>query len=568
MSNFINKFMNKFSEIFNKLRIEDSVQEVIKNSVGKSQEDFDTSDWSERGDLLYSNISFYDVFNSKKERVAFYRQMSNFPEISDALDYICDDSIVEGVDGKILNLNIINEVPKNIEKEIRKHFDYLTNFIFNIKEKGWDLYRRWLVDGELYLEVILDNFKKKIIGFKILPCYSMTPLYKGNVIIKYMQTDVISTNNKEIYFEPNQVLYSNYGVYGKNFLDVRGYLEPAIRPYNQLRNMEDALVIYRLVRAPERRIFNIFTGKMTKGKAEEYIKNLMMKYKKRLNYNPETGNVDVTQNIQSLTEDFWFANSSDGKSEVIPLNSGMTLGEIEDINYFLKKLYKTLKLPSSRWMDQSSIYSSGKIGEITREEIKFSNFISRLQRRFKQIFIDALLFQLRLNNIDEKYLNKKLYDIQFEKADYFSEYKQRENIDTMVNTLNTVSQFIITPENKNGLFSREFLFKNILLMDENKYKENEDLIKKEIKAMDLAALEGGSPSVTSMEPGLETTLEPSPEEAIGPIPSPEEITVAGGEPPENIDITSPEIKDITQEKKIDKREGRIWNIVKPEKTES
>ncbi len=334
---------NPLSGIFNRNQVDTSLEDQAM-SLGKSQQELDQISQMGPGELysVHTKTTFQDTFNTKASRISFYRQMSLFPEISDALDHISDDGIIDNGDGQIITLDFHEpdkKLPKGIQKKVIKEFNFLINNVFKIKDQGWDLFRKFLIEGELYLEVILNKNKKTISALKILPAFTMVPVYEGNVIVKYAQVGIKNDKGgvEEKFFEPNQVLYINWGQYGINHLDIRGFLESSIRPYNQLKNMEDSVVIYRLVRAPERRIWNIATGKLPKGKAEEYIKKLISKYKKRINYNSQTGEIDTSQSVQALTEDFWFAKPEEGQGTTVDtLTSNLQLGEIEDVKYFMR----------------------------------------------------------------------------------------------------------------------------------------------------------------------------------------------------------------------------------------
>ena len=472
--NTVNPFYKDFKNIPNS---NEQYEDSEERSVGRSEEqmlDMGLAD----GSIYNTYVEFRTIFEDKRARCRRYREMAMFPEITDSLDTICDDAIVENDRGEIINLNINEKLPDNVKKLVLNEFEYLSGEVFRVHDKLWDLFNKFMIEGEIYLEIILNKKKNSISGIKLLPAFSMTPEYSGNTIVRFIQEGSTgSSSQTSIPFASNQILYANYGMYGKNLADVKGFLETSVRTYNQLRNMEDALVIYRLVRAPERRVFNIDTGRMPKGKAEEYIKRLINKYKKRLNYDSDTGKINSSQNVQSLTEDFWFAKSESGESSVTNLSSGMQLGELGDVKYFLSKLYKTLKMPKSRW-EESTPFSAGKVGEVSREEVKFSRFIERLQNRFKKIIKDALLMQLKLKGFNEKYIKNNLYDISFTQSNLFKEFKEREIMKEKVDIWSSISQYVIRKDNIDsgaGVFSREFALKNVVGLTDREYLENEKM---------------------------------------------------------------------------------------------
>ena len=519
-------FSNPFARFFRDSRQEEEKQteEQLENSQGMSQEEIDIGRMVFNYDYMVSpgsalthiGIQFEQYFNNKAGRISKYREMSMYPEISDALDAICDEAITDNPEGNIVTLEINEELPKHIEEDIRDQWDWVINDVFSFKERAWDLFRKWLVDGELYVELILNDVGDEIIGIKVLPAHTLLPIYEQNQIIGYIQArtlgqqsaqviqsttaeqydSVMKDPTKNITFDKDQIAYANYGLFGANFLDPRGFLESSIRVYNQLKSLEDSLVVYRLVRAPERRVWNIATGRMPKGKAEEYIKGLIQKYKRRIVYDPDTGAMNSAQNVQSLTEDFWFSKNEEGEGTTVEtIGGGMNLGEIEDINYFLQKLYKTLKLPRSRWEDAAAnTYSSGKSGEVQREEIKFARFVERLQRRFKYIILDPFLTQLRLKGIDEKYVEESLYDIRFEKSNLFKEYKAMELTEARFALLTSINEFIFDAEaNPSGVFSKEFVLRHWFMMTDEEWNKNKSLVERDkVKAeKQMGAAMGG-----------------------------------------------------------------------------
>lgn len=523
---------NPFAKFFKKSRPEEEEieQQEIDNSQGVSQEEVDLANFinydylsNPGAAVTYVGIQFEQYFGSKRGRIQKYRQMSRYPIVNDALNQICDDAVVDNPEGDVLNLEIVEEIPEHIEDEIRKIWDYITVNVFRFNERGWDLFRKWLIEAELYVELVLNDEGDDIIGIKVLPAHTMMPVYEENKIKAYMQVNVNSPEAvkgvdhahqgnvayaqsttysdgepNSIIFDKDQVAYANYGEYGENFLDVRGFLESAIRPFNQLNNMEDATVVNKLVRAPQRRIWNIYTGRMPKGKADEFVKQLANRYKKRLIYDSETGAMNSAQNIQSLTEDYWFTRDINGNgTSVDTIGGDNTFGDLEEVKYFQENLYKSLMLPRSRWEDPAtSMYASGKSGEIQREEIKFSRFVERLQRRFKYVVLDPFITLLRLRGIDERYVDQNIFNVQFTKSNLFKEYKELELMESRLSILGASSEFVYNPtENPNGYFAPEFALRRMFLMSEDEWNWNKELMDKikpsEEEQAELAAQAGG-----------------------------------------------------------------------------
>jgi hypothetical protein len=503
---------NNFSDAFKKYRDEEEVNredQLRKNSQAISQEQMDAynsagSSLGMAADCNVTHVDFQPIINNKMYRIAKYREMYLYPEVGDAIDQITNDSIVADDFGDIIKLDIKpkdhSTVPKNIEKRIQSTFDYLVSDVFRFNETGDDYFKKFLVEGELYAEVVMDVKKKNIIGVRVLPAFSMIPIYNecNGIAEKYIQ--VINTalfkptNMKSLAelrasgaiareFEPEQIIYINYGDYGANRMDVRGFLEKAIRVYNQLKNIEDAIVVYRLVRAPERKVWNIYTGRLPKGKAEEYMQGLMRRYRKNNIYDPTTGAINSTLNIQAATEDFWFSKDENGNGTTVDTIGGaMNLGEIEDINYFLKKLYKALKFPSSRWAEPTSQYTGGRMGEVTREEMKLARFEEKMQSRFKYLILDPLRLLCRMRGIDEKYCGRGALDIQFTKSSYYKEYLAIDLLNNRFGMLGTASSYIWSPDNtQNGLFSKEFVMRKYFKMPDDEFDENDALLEIEKK---------------------------------------------------------------------------------------
>jgi len=521
--------LNKYAKFFKVGRMSEDLRqrEAVQNSQGFSQEQFDLGLTTPTGSNYYNsnhggygihgmtsiNIQFDQYFGNKAQRIATYREMARYPEISDALDNICDDAMTESSNGVMIELDIKEELPSHIEDEIKKQWEYMLDEVFSFSDMAWDLFRKWLVDGELYVELILNNEGDDIIGFKILPAHTMIPVYEDNNIVGYVQSvkpinvDAGSSygtptgptgENSNIYFDKDQIVYINYGDMGRNRYDIRGFLDASIRTYNQLKNLEDAVVIYRLVRAPERRIWNINVGRMSKTRADEYLRGVMQRYRKRIKYDSSTGAMDSAGNIQAMVEDFWFPKNADGEGTTVDtLGAGQNLGEMQDVEYFLKKLYKTLKLPSSRWKDVtdagSQLYSQGKSGEITREEIQFSNFVRRLQKKFKPLLLDTFITLLRIKDVvDKRYIDYSLYNVIFTEQNEYKEYKDLELLESRFALLGSIESYIYKPEeNENGYFSQEFVLRNWFMMTDEEYNKNKELLENEKKLAQQARESAG-----------------------------------------------------------------------------
>lgn len=559
---------NPFAKFFKEVnKEEDEVASTsIKNSQGVSEIQLQLANAmnfnyspDNMGGVVYTGIQWENFFANKIQRIMTYRQMSYYPNINDAVDMICDEAITPDVNGHVIYLDFKKEVPRHIEEQIRDIWDYIVNDVYNFNDRGWELFRKWLIDSEMYVENVLNDEGDSIIDMKVLSPLTMMPIYIENKIQSFIQSLNIMNNNNQgnippLEQQPNQtkdfnkhqIAYSNYGTYVDGY-DVRGYLEPAIKTYNQLKNMEDAIVIYRLNRGTERRIWNIAIGKMPKGKAEEYIRGMIQKYKKRIIYDPETGAMNSSQNILALTEDYWFAKNEAGEGTTIDtIGGGVNLGELDDIKLFTTKLNQTLKLPRSRWDDSAGVnYSSGKSGDMLKEELKFMKFIERLQRKFSYILIESFLTQLKLRGIDARYAREEMFNIRFNSSNLFKQYKEVEFNESRLQMLGQVGDLIYSKENPNGLFASEYILKDILQFSDYDLKRNADMLQK------LKGVEDGSKGQADEDMGLTGDLEgigggmggtssPNPTEPT-PEATPEEKPVEGGELTNNQEV-APESK--------------------------
>ena len=483
---YLNPFSNKFNaNIKNELEIE---REIENNSISTSEVEYDLMstnnfDSDMNGYVSVDSISFNESFDNKAQRIAKYREMSYYPEISEALDIISDEAILQDHNGDIVNLKIKEKISTNLYKRFQIEFKYIVDDVLNTKDSLYDLFFKWLVEGELYIELVANNEKNKIIGYKVLPAFTIAPVYSKNGNIKYFLQNSFNNDNKSIPFTRNQISYVNWGRYGKNRLDPKGYLENSIKTYNQLKNLEDSLIVYRLVRAPERRVWNIEVGRLPTKKAQQYITKIIQKYKRQVSYNPDTGNIDATRNIQSLSEDFWFAKRDGQGTNIETIGGGQQLGELDDVRYFLSKMYKTLKLPRTRWDQQigTTTYQSGK--ELDREELKFSLFISRLQSKFKKFILDVYFEHLKFKFKNEpslsKYLKRSNFEIVFTPSNFFKEEKDLDLVEKRLNVLSTALQFTSNPDDPNLPLSLEYVLKNYFQMTEENYQINKKMVEKE-----------------------------------------------------------------------------------------
>jgi len=338
-------------------------------------------------DKNYNSYMYANVDTDKVKRLLDYRMMAAYAEVGDALDEICDDILYEDDNGKYVELvyrDDITEIDDSVKKELDKEFTRIIRY-FNFDVKGWEYFRNLLIDGEVFFENIIHEKHKDlgVLGVNLMPVELLDPIYDNvqNMIIKgfLLRRPVMDpkTNTIEkiefIPFDKNQVTYMHSGIWNEDKSLRVPFIENARRAYRQLTLIEDAIVIYRLVRAPERLVFNVDVGNMPAPKAEAYLKKLMQDYWSRKTYDHNKGGAANAFNPQSMLDSFWFAKrqGSEGSS-VTSLPGGANLGELTDLMYFLKKLYRSLKVPSNRLNPESRYEDSS---QVLREELKFARFL-------------------------------------------------------------------------------------------------------------------------------------------------------------------------------------------------
>jgi len=425
-----------------------------------------------------------DKFQNDKELIMKYRTISQYPEVDLAVEDICNEAItVES--GKILKLDLdkleqSNKVKDLIHMEFEKILA-LTNF----RNNAYDIFKRWYVDGRLFFHVIIDQNNPSD-GIKELRPVDPTKIRKiketekvkdpktGAELIKdgaeyYLyQDDVLFNSQEGLKIATDAIIQVNSGLLNETRDKVIGYLQKALKPLNQLSMMEDSLVIYRISRAPERRIFYIDVGNLPKGKAEEYLNNTMNRYRNKIVYDPTTGAIRDEKVHRNVMEDFWLPRREGGRgTEIDTLPGGANLGEIEDIQYFQQKLYKALNIPMSR-LTEADAFSIGRSSEITRDELKFQKFINRIRIKFNNLFYEALKRQLVLKNIiklDEWNGMKDGITIEYSRDNYYAELKDSEILRERIEMVQMMDEYI-------GLFwSKDWIRRNILKLNDDDIKQ-------------------------------------------------------------------------------------------------
>jgi hypothetical protein len=461
---------------------------------------------NEDGALTISSAAYYGTYvdldgtsKNEVELISRYREMAMQPEIESAIDDIINEAIVQNDDGKSIRI-IMDDLkqPEKIKKAIEEEFNIVLRLL-NYQNMATDTFRRFYVDGRIFYHVILDE-NNPTQGIKALRYIDPRKIRKVREIKKDKDTgtsvDVVQTVN-EYYIYNDKVVSgssSSYGPVGvriakdaiinvnSGLMDSRravvlSYLHKAIKPLNQLRMIEDATVIYRISRAPERRIFYIDVGNLPKLKAEQYLRDIMVKYKNKLVYDAQTGEVRDDRKHLSMMEDFWLPRREGGKgTEITTLPGGQNLGELEDVKYFEKKLYKSLNVPVSRLDPNQSGFSLGRVGEISRDEVKFGKFVDRQRQKFSEIFGQALRVQCVLKGICtaeefDEFKENIYYD--FIKDNNFAELKEAELVRERLSLLGSVDPYV------GRYYSMEWIQRNVLRLSDDDIKEMQKQIDKE-----------------------------------------------------------------------------------------
>ena len=452
---------------------------------------------NEDGALTISSAAYYGTYvdldgtaKNEVELISRYREMAMQPEIESAIDDIMNEAIVQDDDGKIIDIVLDDlDQPDKIKKAIKEEFSTILR-LFNYKHMAQDIFRRYYIDGRLYYNVIIDK-ENPISGIKELRYIDPRKLRKVREIKKKKDertgAEIVDVFN-EYYIYNDKVTSgtsTNYGPVGvrittdsiisvvSGLMDSRravvlSYLHKAIKPLNQLRMIEDATVIYRISRAPERRIFYIDVGNLPKLKAEQYLRDIMVKYKNKLVYDANTGEVRDDRKFLSMMEDFWLPRREGGKgTEITTLPGGQNLGELEDVKYFQKKLYGALCVPISR-LEPNQGFSMGRAAEVTRDELKFSKFVERMRNKFAEIFNQALRVQCVLKGIctaDEWDLFKESINYDFIKDNNFAELKEAELMTNRLQLLGAVDAYT------GRYFSQAWIQRTVLRLSDDEIVE-------------------------------------------------------------------------------------------------
>lgn len=423
-----------------------------------------------------------------------YREVAQFPEVDQAINDIVDEAVVFDEEKYPVKLNLEDlKVPESIKKKLNENFDQILELL-DFSENGHDIFRSWYVDGKVYYHILFqdENFKDGIAELRYIDPRKIKKIKnikkektKGGVeVIKEIE-EYYLYNDKGIddktthgtKLSKDSVVLSTSGLVDPNNGLVLSHLQKAIKPANQLKMIEDAVVIYRLTRAPERRIFYIDVGNLPKGKAEQYVTEMMNKFKNKLVYDAVTGEVADSKRHMSMMEDFWMPRREGGKgTEITTLNGGQNLSQLDDVEYFKQKLMTSLNVPIGR-MKPDQTFNIGRSNEITREELKFNKFVQRLRAKFNSLFLDLLKIQLvakgiiRLEEWEE--LRRKIR-FEYLRDNQFSEMKDLEILNGRLMALQQVDPYV------GKYYSKAWVQKNVLRLSEDEIKDIEDEMEGEI----------------------------------------------------------------------------------------
>ncbi len=494
-----------------KTKQDNASQDEVNKTFALPQND-DGAVTIQSGAYYGTYVDLDGVVRNEIELITRYREMSMQPELETAIDEIVNEAIVNTAKDKAVEINMDDlKQPESVKKKIRDEFDTVLKLL-NFGNMGHEIFRRWYVDGRMFYHVIIDEKKagEGVIELRYIdprrirkireiqktkdPRTTIDIIKKINEYYLYNERGIIGAHsNLGAKIAVDAIVNVNSGLMDSKRAMVLSYLHKAIKPLNNLRMIEDATVIYRLSRAPERRIFYIDVGNMPTIKAEQYLKDIMTKYRNKLVYDSTTGEIKDDRKHLSMLEDFWLPRREGGKgTEITTLPGAQNLGELEDVKYFERKLYKALGVPIGRLEQQPGGGILGRTTEITREELKFAKFIDKLRNKFATLFDDILRVQLVLKKIctEEEWKEFKediYYD--FKKDNNFDELKESELLMNRIATLQAVDPYV------GRYYSMQWVRKNILMMDDEDIEEIQAEIDEE-KAANTPVDENGNPLPT------------------------------------------------------------------------
>lgn len=474
----------------NKKNTEQEKKDKILKSFA-APEIFDGTVTVEAGGFYGSALDYGANLRDENASIIQYRNMSVYPEIDNAVDEIVNATIVPGTERKPVKIDLKDlQIPEPIKLKIYKEFDKILHLL-DFNRKSYEIFRRWYIDSKIFYNIVIDKDQpidgiKEIIPLDPLKIKKIRKINKENdkisgqliSLIKsieeyylYTNTDkdtFLATGPSGLKLSTDSVVYCPSGIADLNTKRVLGYLHKAIRPLNMLRQLEDSLLVYRVARAPERRVFYVDVGQLPKQKAEQYMRDMMSRFRQRLIYNQGTGEVRDERNHLSILEDYWLPRREGSRgTEITTLPGGNAMSQIEDVDYFKKKLYSSLNVPLSRLMADQTGFNMGRSVEITREEVKFYKFIERIRYQFSTMFLDFLRIQVILKGImteDDWYEMKSDIKFVFNTDNYFWDLKESEILAERLKLLSFVEPHL------GKYFSTEYVRRTILKQTEEEMK--------------------------------------------------------------------------------------------------
>ena len=494
------------------------------------------------GGYFGTAIDLDGSYKDESDLIRRYREMSIHPECDRAVDDVVNEAIAGERDDSPVDVDLANlEVSAGIRRKIRDEFHNVLRLL-DFDKKAYDIFRRWYIDGKLYYHKVIDTKNprrgitelryidprkiRKVIEFEAKKdrqfvdprtMESLTAPRSAEYYV-YNQKGLRGLETTGIKIASDAIAFCHSGLKDMNKNVIMSHLHKAIKALNQLRMIEDSLVIYRLSRAPERRIFYIDVGNLPKQKAEQYLREVMSRYRNKLVYNADTGEIRDDRKFMSMLEDFWLPRREGGRgTEITTLPGGQNLGELEDVKYFQKKLYRALNVPESR-LESDSTFNLGRAAEITRDEVKFQKFVTRLRKKFSELFHDLLKTQLVLKgiiSIEEWDDMSEHIQYDFIADNYFSELKDQEILNERMNLVTTMDPFA------GRYFSLDYIRRKVLRQSDAEIKEIDKQLEKEIDS-------GKLPDPAAVDPMTGEPLGGAPMDAP-PEEESEDITSSGPE---------------------------------------
>ena len=485
-------------------KVTPKVKKEIVSPIPKQSEDGSSTTEVFSGGLYGQYIDLGNsATGSDHDLILKYREVATQPEADTAITDIVDGAIASGDKSAPVNISLDDlDQPDNIKKKIIEEFNkILTLYRFN--HSGHDLFRNWYIDGRIYFQIIVDreNPKRGIVELRYIDPTKISKVkevkkvrdaktgveYEKVVSEYYLYSEGILSNidmksGQGIKLEKDSIIAVNSGLFDPSRTKSIGHLHKAIKLINQLRFMEDSLVVYRVSRAPERRIFYIDVGNLPKGKAEEYVQSVVSRYRNKLVYDASTGEITDDRKHMSMLEDFYLPRREGGRgTEITTLGGGENLGQIEDVVFFQRKLYRSLNVPISR-LEQDTGFALGRATEVSRDEVKFQKFVDKIRKKFSKIFIEALKVQLILKGVIEPKdwpVIEESINVDFVEDNYFAELKEFEILRERLEMLQLVEEQI------GQYYSREWVRRNILHQSDEDIETIDDQIEKEKASGDI-----------------------------------------------------------------------------------